>query len=101
MDLATLAQDLDAEELRRRAEGGNNPEQDPDYRRFLAQASANMDDTGFFSVQVIAKAIEVWGLEIVSLLSSDPRAVSAKANPVSQTAFICNYREVCTTVGNE
>jgi hypothetical protein len=31
--------------------------------------------------QVIARAIEVWGLELVSYASSDPRAVMAKRNP--------------------
>ena len=25
-----------------------------------------MDDSGFFSVQVISKALEVWGLELIS-----------------------------------
>ncbi len=50
VDLATLARELDEAERMRMAEGGdpNNPE----YRRFLEQPSANMDDTGFFSVQV-------------------------------------------------
>jgi len=29
------------------------------------QASANMDDTGFFSVQVLENALHVWGLSLV------------------------------------
>ena len=45
-------------------------------------ASANMDDTGFFSVQVIAKAISVWGLELVNFNSSDAVAVNARQDPV-------------------
>ena len=44
--------------------------------------SANMDDTGFFSVQVIAKAISVWGLELVNFNSSDAVAVNARQDPV-------------------
>ena len=41
----------------------------------------NLLSSGFFSVQVIANAIGVWGLEIISYTSSDPRSVSAKSNP--------------------
>ena len=78
MDLGTIAQQLDDEERRRMAAGGEDSDE---YRRFLNQPSSNMDDTGFFSVQVIANALRVWGLDLVSFASSDPVAVAAKANP--------------------
>ena len=41
-----------------------------------------MDDTGFFSVQVIAKAIAVWGLDLVNFNSSDAVATNARQDPV-------------------
>lgn len=102
VDLADLAKQLDEAERQRMSEG-NDPNSE-EYRRFMAQPSANMDDTGFFSVQVfpfnfnivsisvnvpvyvslqvISKAIAVWGLELLSFTSSDPAAVAAKGNPV-------------------
>ncbi len=55
MDLATLARELDEEERRRMAEGIGAGRSDEEYRRFLAQPSSNMDDTGFFSVQVLIR----------------------------------------------
>lgn len=78
VDLATLAQQLDDEERRRMLEAGENSEE---YRRFINQPSSNMDDTGFFSVQVIANALNVWGLELVSYGSTSPVAVQARTNP--------------------
>ena len=50
VDLADLAKQLDEAERQRMSEG-NDPDSE-EYRRFMAQPSANMDDTGFFSVQV-------------------------------------------------
>ena len=46
MDLATIAGQLDEEERRRMA-GGTAGENSEEYRRFIAQPSANMDDTGY------------------------------------------------------
>lgn len=40
-----------------------------------------MDDTGFFSVQVISRAIMVWNLELVPFGSMDERAAAARSNP--------------------
>ena len=45
VDLATIAGHLDEEERRRMA-GGTAGENSEEYRRFIAQPSANMDDTG-------------------------------------------------------
>lgn len=95
VDLATLAEQLDQEERRRMAEAG---EQSDEYRRFINQPSSNMDDTGFFSVQVIANALNVWGLELVSYGSTSPVAVASRTDPTSQNAFICNYREHWFTI---
>jgi len=77
---------------------GEMGEDSPEYLRFIQQPSSNMDDSGFFSVQVISKALEVWGLELVPLNSSNPAAVRAKASAISATAYICNYREHWFTI---
>jgi Ataxin-3 len=50
VDLASLAQQLDDEERLQMAEGQGLDSDE--YRRFIQQPSGNMDDTGFFSVQV-------------------------------------------------
>uniref|UniRef100_A0A3B4B4U2 ubiquitinyl hydrolase 1 n=1 Tax=Periophthalmus magnuspinnatus TaxID=409849 RepID=A0A3B4B4U2_9GOBI len=49
VDLSSIAQQLDEEERIRMAEGGVGSEE---YRTFLQQPSGNMDDSGFFSIQV-------------------------------------------------
>ena len=78
VDLGSIAQQLDEEERRRMGEAG---EDSAEYRRFVNQPSSNMDDTGFFSVQVIANALNVWGLELVSYGSTSQVAVQARSNP--------------------
>ena len=49
VELSSIAHQLDEEERMRMAEGGDTSE---DYRTFLQQPSGNMDDSGFFSIQV-------------------------------------------------
>ena len=93
VDLASFAKQLDDEEKERMAEGDVNS---PDYVKFIAQPSSNMDDTGYFSIQVICKALEVWGLESVPY--DHPRAKSARENPTDQTAFICNLQQHWFTI---
>lgn len=78
VDLASLGQRMDDEERIRMAECGEESEE---YKKFIKQPSGNMDDSGFFSVQVISSALEVWGLELVPYSSSDPIAVAARTNP--------------------
>ncbi|XP_076264987.1 ataxin-3-like isoform X2 [Rhynchophorus ferrugineus] len=95
VDLGTLANRLDEEEREQMAEGGVDTEQ---YRTFLEQPSCNMDDSGYFSVQVITSALQVWGLELVPYCSTDTQAKSALENPSGQQAFICNYRDHWFTI---
>jgi len=95
VDLAELATELDTMERVRMGEMG---EDSPEYQRFIQQPSSNMDDSGFFSVQVISRALSVWGLELVPLNSTNPAAVRAKASAISATAYICNYREHWFTI---
>ncbi|XP_043190501.1 ataxin-3-like [Amphibalanus amphitrite] len=95
VDLATLAQQMDEAEHSRMSEAGVDSEE---YRHFVQAGSQNMDDSGYFSVQVIAAALRVFELELVPFGSSDPRATSARQNIAGQSAFICNYREHWFTV---
>jgi len=95
VDLSTLAQRLDEEERIRMAECGEESEE---YQRFLQQPSGNMDDSGYFSIQVISSALEVWGLELVPHSSTDERVKSALSDPTSMQAFICNYKDHWFTI---
>lgn len=52
------------------------------FPTFYQQGSSNFDDSGFFSIQVIDKAIQVWGLNLVQFNSQDPIAREARQNPV-------------------
>nr|CAD7424845.1 unnamed protein product [Timema monikensis] len=88
VDLAILAQRMDDEERLRMAESGVDSE---DYRRFIEQPSGNFDDSGYFSVQVISSALEVWNLELVPYSSTEPRALQAQP-------YICNYRDHWFTI---
>lgn len=50
-------------------------------------AMENMDDSGYFSVQVISKALEIWNLELIHVDSSRVKGVKLE----EEEAFICNY----------
>ncbi|RVE57207.1 hypothetical protein OJAV_G00213960 [Oryzias javanicus] len=93
VDLSSIAQQLDEEERMRMAEGGMGSEE---YRTFLQQPSGNMDDSGFFSIQVISNALRVWGLELILFNSREYQ--SLMINPINEKAFICNYKEHWFTI---
>lgn len=93
MELSSIAQQLDEEERMRMAEGGLTSE---DYRTFLQQPSGNMDDSGFFSIQVISNALKVWGLELI--LFNSPEYQRLRIDPINEKSFICNYKEHWFTV---
>ncbi|XP_020775010.1 ataxin-3 isoform X2 [Boleophthalmus pectinirostris] len=93
VDLSSIAQQLDEEERIRMAEGGVGSEE---YRTFLQQPSGNMDDSGFFSIQVISNALSVWGLELILFNSREYQ--SLMINPINEKAFICNYKEHWFTI---
>ena len=57
--------------------------------RFFENGSPNYNDSGFFSVQVISRALQIWGLEMTPIGSTTMR--EAKAHPEQQKAFICNF----------
>uniref|UniRef100_A0A3Q3IXT0 ubiquitinyl hydrolase 1 n=1 Tax=Monopterus albus TaxID=43700 RepID=A0A3Q3IXT0_MONAL len=93
VDLSSIAHQLDEEERMRMAEGGMASEE---YRTFLQQPSGNMDDSGFFSIQVISNALSVWGLELMLFNSREYQ--SLMINPINEKAFICNYKEHWFTI---
>lgn len=41
-----------------------------------------MDDSGYFSVQVISSALKVWGLELIPYNSTEPAAIMAQNDPM-------------------
>ncbi|KAG8224233.1 hypothetical protein J437_LFUL002689 [Ladona fulva] len=95
VELATLAQRMDDEERKRMAESGVDSDT---YKKFLEQPSGNMDDSGYFSVQVISSALEVWGLDLVPYNSSEEIALIAQKCPTDMQAYICNYRDHWFTI---
>lgn len=60
----------------------------PEYQRFIAQPSGNMDDTGYFSVQVISSALALWNLELIPLNSSENLARQCRNDPTQVNAYI-------------
>lgn len=91
VDLGNLADQLDEAELQQMAEGGFDGE---DYRRFVASPSSNKDDTGYFSLQVIQKALSNLTIEMIKFNSkSSNLAISLRANPTAAQAFICHYQD--------
>ncbi|TFK21961.1 Josephin-domain-containing protein [Coprinopsis marcescibilis] len=55
------------------------------------EASTNMDDTGFFSVQVLENALKVWGLNLVRWRSEEMRPHHDA--PHAQLGFILNLEQ--------
>ncbi|XP_054277446.1 uncharacterized protein LOC128996269 isoform X2 [Macrosteles quadrilineatus] len=87
VDLAELAMEMDYAEKQTLVEAGINTKE---FQSFISQPSQNMDDSGFFSVQVIGCALALWGLEMVPFSSNDPRAIAARQNLNTVRAFICH-----------
>lgn len=56
-----------------------------------SSSSRNMDDSGFFSVQVVAEALRVFNLELIPLTS--PSAAEYRADPTCGRAYICNLND--------
>ncbi|CAB4006951.1 ataxin-3-like isoform X2 [Paramuricea clavata] len=93
VDLAQHARELDEAERQTMAEGDINS---ADYVKFMNQPSSNMDDSGFFSIQVICRALEVWNLTAIPY--SSPNVESARQNPAGEKAFICNLQQHWFTI---
>ncbi|KAJ7497317.1 Josephin-domain-containing protein [Mycena latifolia] len=57
----------------------------------LGTRSGNMDDSGFFSVQVLDNALKVWGLNLARWRGEEMRPFHD--HPENQLAFILNYEQ--------
>jgi len=57
--------------------------------------SQNMDDSGFFSSQVIMKALEVFNLSVIPI--GKPGVEDAKRKPEDEVAFIANHQGIQST----
>ncbi|KAF8630664.1 hypothetical protein AX15_002812 [Amanita polypyramis BW_CC] len=78
-DLSDIARNLDLlERSFRGGSGGGN-------------SSTNMDDTGFFSVQVMENALKVWGLDLVRWRSEEMTPYHDR--PHAQLAFVLNLEQ--------
>lgn len=93
MDLAQFAHQLDEQELATMVEGAGTSD---DLRRLHEQPSSNMDDSGYFSIQVINRALQVWNLELVPTMS--PSMKHVLDDPIHQSAFICNHQQHWFTI---
>lgn len=94
-DLAELGHQVDETERQQIAEAGL---QSAEYQHFLEQPSSNFDDSGYFSIQVLQRALQVWGVELLPFSSTDHIARTANNDPRSQQAYICNFRDHWFTV---
>lgn len=78
-DLSDIAKRLDEQEKSVMAEAGTDSQE---FLQFIEAGSQNMDDSGYFSVQVLGEALAVWGLELVPFLrQDDPTATAAQQDP--------------------
>lgn len=60
------------------------------------RASLNMDDTGFFSVSVLERALQVWGISISNWRSAEMR--SRHDAPEREAAFVLNLNSHWFTI---
>lgn len=71
--------------------GRNLDELEINYDDDRREGGMNVDDTGFFSVQVLEKALQVWGLTLVRWRSE--RMQPYQDHPHTQMAFILNSNQ--------
>ncbi|KAJ3381731.1 Ataxin-3 [Lobulomyces angularis] len=88
VELAEIGRNLDSQELSVISEGGT---QSKEYKDFTTAASGNLDDSGFFSIQVISKALETWNLSAIPFSRSEESEI--RENPTLANAYILNRNE--------
>ncbi|KAL4859518.1 putative ataxin-3 [Chlorella vulgaris] len=93
VDMAQIAHELDAAENALMASGGMD---NPEYLQYVAEGSSNVAENGMFSIQVLSRALEIFGLQAIPL--SSPDMAPALADPTTQQAFLCNQQEHWLTV---
>ncbi|XP_015777004.1 PREDICTED: ataxin-3-like isoform X1 [Acropora digitifera] len=85
VDLADIARQLDEDERERMAEGDMTSK---DYQEFLQQPSSNMDDSGFFSIQIFVHSLILEGEWTCMITSKQDNQCTPKA-PFT-CVVICN-----------
>jgi len=88
-----IAKEFDEKERQMMLESGATG---ADFLKFMAEESGNLADDGNYSVQVVAKALEVWNLEPIPI--TNPEMAETKKNPLQETAFICNLASHWLTI---
>ena len=91
--LSEIGQQLDDMERQHMAMGNVDS---PEYLAFMQQPSSNYDDSGYFSIQVILKALDLWALQIVQYNSH--AASEIRKNPLGESAYICNLSNHWLTI---
>ncbi|KAG0362980.1 Josephin-domain-containing protein [Gamsiella multidivaricata] len=79
IDLAELARQLDQREQDALGNSGSGARE---------VKSQNMDDSGFFSVQVLSHALDIWNVQIIPWGAKE--VSDSKTEPEREIAFICN-----------
>ncbi|GAM19694.1 hypothetical protein SAMD00019534_028690 [Acytostelium subglobosum LB1] len=85
VDLANVAHQLDQEEMDVMSQAGMDTS---DFIKFAAEGSGNVADDGFYSVQVLEKALLTFNLTCTSINKQENASVIE--NPLSEDGFICN-----------
>ena len=93
--LSDIAKELDAKEKETMAEGGMDS---PEFQEWLKSGSRNMDDSGYFSVQVIQSALAQMDIQLVNYTSDNEIAIRTRANPVEAQAFIIHFNQHWYTI---
>lgn len=81
VDLATFASELD--KIEKEFLSANTS---------LIHESSNYDDSGFFSIQVIQKALSSFNLDLTQFTSASDLAKQARADPTGQRAYVLNFK---------
>ena len=93
--LAEIANALDLKEREKMAEGGIDS---PEYQEWSKMGSRNMDETGYFSIQVIQMALERLEIQIVNYFSDNEIAIKTRANANEAQAFIIHFNKHWFTI---
>lgn len=93
--LAEIANALDLQEREKMAEGGIDS---PEYQEWSKMGSRNMDETGYFSIQVIQMALERLEIQIVNYFSDNEIAIKTRANANEAQAFIIHFNKHWFTI---
>eukprot|EP01133_Synstelium_polycarpum_P006164 gene6164-7137_t len=86
--MAQIARALDEEERKVMSAGGMDS---TDFIKFAAEGSGNVADDGFYSQQVLEKALSNFNLTCTSINNKD--LTDVVSDPLKEEGFICNLSE--------